>query len=154
MRVQRTMGAYDCEVRLIATRALAPMKRRVSDLAEITRDDLMDGAARAVIERERLYQLRIADRIAPFVPNDPIFAEQTVAAPPSPIEVIGPTLDEAIDTYLATKQRSWTRKTLVIRTRYLDYLRQQFGDGRVSLRGGMSPRSGRRRARSASQKAT
>jgi integrase len=127
---QRMMGAYDREVKLTATRALAPMKLHMSDLVESTRDDLMDGAARALIERERLYQLRLADRIAPFVPNDPIFAERSVAAPPSAIEVLGPTLGEAIDTYLATKQRSWTRKTHVIRSRYLGYLRQHFGDDR------------------------
>ena len=128
---QRTMGAYDQEVKLIATRALAPMKLRMCDLAETTRDDLLDGAARAVVERERLYQLRLADRIAPFAPNDPIFAERAVAAPPLVTEVLGPTLGEAIDTYLATKQRSWTRKTHVIRSRYLGYLRQHFGDDRL-----------------------
>lgn len=127
---QRTMGAYGHEVKLIATRALAPMKLRMSDLAETTRDDLLDGAARAVVERERLYRLRLADRIAPFVSNDPIFAERAVAAPPSVIEVLGPTLGEAIDTYLAAKQRGWTRKTHVIRSRYLGYLRQHFGDDR------------------------
>jgi integrase len=127
---QRTMGAYDHEVKLTATRALAPMKLRMCDLAETTRDDLLDGAARAVVERERLYQFRLADRIAPFVPNDPIFAERAVAAPQSVIEVLGPTLGEAIDTYFATKQRSWTRKTHVIRSRYLGYLRQHFGHDR------------------------
>ncbi|TGX54775.1 hypothetical protein E5A73_04790 [Sphingomonas gei] len=128
---QRMMGVYDREVKLTATRALSPSKLRMSDLAETTRDDLMDGAARALIERERLYQLRLSDRIAPFVPNDPIFAEPAVAAPPSAVEVLGPTLGEAVDTYLSTKQRSWTHKTHVIRCRYLGYLRQHFGDERL-----------------------
>lgn len=130
VRTQRMMGAYDREVKLTATRALAPTKMRLSDLAETSRDDLLDGAARAVVERERLYQLRLADRIAPFVPNDPIFAGRAVVAQPSMTEVLGPTLGEAIDTYLATKLRSWTRKTHVIRCRYLGYLRQHFGDDR------------------------
>ena len=127
---QRMMGAYDREVKLTATRALAPTKLHLSDLAETTVDDLLDGAARAVVERERLYQLRLADRIAPFVPNDPIFAERAASVPLSATEVLGPTLGDAIDTYLATKQRSWTRKTYAIRSRYLGYLRQHFGDDR------------------------
>lgn len=127
---QRMLGAYDREVKLTATRALAPVKLRMSDLTETSCDDLMDGAARAVIERERLYQLRLADRIAPFVPNDPIFAERAAAGPPLATEVLGPPLGEAIDTYLATKQRSWTPKTHAIRSRYLGYLRQHFGDDR------------------------
>jgi integrase len=127
---QRMMGAYDREAKLTATRALAPTKLRLSDLAEKTRDDLLDGAARAVIERERLYQLRLTDRLAPFVPNDPIFVKRVAAGPPVGVEVLGPLLGEAIDAYLATKQRSWTPKTHAIRNRYLGYLRQHFGDDR------------------------
>lgn len=127
---QRMMGAYDREVQLTAMRALAPLKLRVPDLSETTRDDLMDGAARALVERERLYQLRLADRIAPFVPKDPIFAELAVEVPLSANDVLGPTLGEAIETYLASKQRSWTRKTHVIRSRYLGYLRQHFSGDR------------------------
>ena len=128
VRAQRAVGAYDREVQLIAQRALAPAGMKVADLSPSSRDDLLDGAARALVERERLYQLRLPDRLAPFTPNDPIFAQPS-GAPTVPGDTpIGPTLGEAIDTYLATKQRSWTKKTHVIRVRYLTYLRQHFGD--------------------------
>ncbi|MEG3181815.1 DUF6538 domain-containing protein [Sphingomonas sp. LT1P40] len=129
-RVQRALGAYDETVQSIARRALVPAGMRMTDLSSGSRDDLLDGAARALVERERLYQLRLSDRLTPFAPFDPIFA-RPVEAPPNTSEVfVGPTLGEAIDTYLATKRRSWTSKTHVIRTRYLGYLRQHLGDER------------------------
>lgn len=127
VRAQRAVGAYYREVQLIAQRALAPTGMKVADLSPSSRDDLLDGAARALVERDRLYQLRLSDRLAPFVPNDPIFAQPS-SAPTVPVDTpIGPTLGVAIDTYLTTKQRSWTKKTHVIRVRYITYLRQHFG---------------------------
>lgn len=130
VHAQRALGAYENEVKLIAQRALGAAGLTIADLSPAARDDLLDGAARALVERERLYQLRLSDRLAPFIPNDPIFA-QSRGAPPAPTaSPIGPTLGEAVETYLATKQRSWTQKTYVIRVRYLTYLRQHFGDDR------------------------
>lgn len=70
---QRETGAYDREVKLIAQRALAASNLSLSDITSERRDDLLDGAARALIERERFYQLRIKDRLAPFVATDPLF---------------------------------------------------------------------------------
>lgn len=128
VRAQRALGAYDREVQLIAQRALAQAGMKVADLSPNSRYDLLDGAARALVERERLYQFRLSDRLAPFVPDDPIFAQASGVPSVSAVAPIGPTLGEAIDTYLATKQRSWTKKTHVIRVRYLTYLRQHFGE--------------------------
>lgn len=127
---QRAIGTYSRAVQLAADRALGSTKLLASELTGPSREDLLDGAARALIERERLYRLRLSDRLAPFIASDPIFNQPAdgVSGRNASASDIGPTLGDAIDTYLATKQRSWTRKTHVIRTRYLGYLRQHFGD--------------------------
>lgn len=127
---QRALGAYEREVQITAERALRPLAVRLSELAPSSKDDLLDGAARALVERERMYQLRLNDRLVSFAPKDPLFTglpEHLVA----PVAIdLGPTLGEAIDTYLAAKKKSWTQKTYTIRVRYLGYLRQHFGDDR------------------------
>lgn len=127
---QRNSGGYDRAVQLSAQRALEARGLSLTDLTDPSRDDVLDGAARVLIERERLYQLRLSDRLLPYQPRDPLLAfngEEHLQIPTTPI---GPNLGEAIDTYLAQKGSVWTRKTHSIRCRYLGYLRQHMGDDR------------------------
>lgn len=131
VRAQQATGGYDRHVELIAERALKPTAARLVDLPATSRDDLRDGAARAFVERERLYQFRLSDRLAPFTPRDPLFAQSAQGTAAHQQEAIGPTLGDAIDAYLAIKKKSWTPKTYVIRERYLGYLREHFGDAQM-----------------------
>ena len=128
-REEREASAYSHQVKSIARRALAPTGLTLTGLAPERIADLLDGAARVLIEVERLRQFRLHDRLAKFYPADPIFKREV--EPSGPLtEELGPSLGYAIDTYLATKRQSWTLKTHVIRTRYLGYLREHFGAGR------------------------
>nr|WP_066486783.1 site-specific integrase [Sphingomonas sp. CCH9-F2] len=130
LREQRACGNFGAAVHEVAVRALAPTGTLLGDLSPDRRDDILDGAARALIERERLLQLRTSDRLAEFVPVDPLFR----ASPPGAngtSDVLGPTLGEAISEYLETKGKSWTAKTHRSRVSRLSFLQQHFGAERL-----------------------
>ncbi|MGH6653313.1 MAG: DUF6538 domain-containing protein [Sphingopyxis sp.] len=106
VQTQRAIGEFDYHVQLTAQEALKQSRLRLNDLATISREDLLDGVARALIERERLYQFRLADRIADYASVDPLFSSPPLVAAQEN-KVVGPTLGEAIDTYSSSKRRAW-----------------------------------------------
>lgn len=108
------------------------------------RHDLMEGVARALIEQQNLFLLRLDDRLREFEPIDPLFraaSVQSIAQAGSPAAVqstaqvgsgltapvMGPTVGQAIKAYLEKGARRWVRKTLLARTWQLGYLEEALG---------------------------
>ncbi|MDQ3140263.1 MAG: hypothetical protein M3Q15_06015 [Pseudomonadota bacterium] len=65
--------------------------------------DMLSGVARALLEQQRLFLLRMEDRLACAEPEDPLFRERPAVAPPAggplfeAIEAVrGPTVGEAV----------------------------------------------------------
>lgn len=104
------------------------------ELPEQDRHDLLEGVTRAVIEQQKLFILRLGDRLAPYVPADPIFrsAINCTAGPmlsrTSKSECLGPSLSHALSSYLDHGRGRWTAKTHAGRTRQLRYLEEHFGE--------------------------
>ncbi|WP_296177653.1 hypothetical protein [uncultured Brevundimonas sp.] len=77
--------------------------------------DLMEGVARAEIERTRLQLFRLDDRLSPFAGFDPLFAltnTATAAIPPlTPAKSKAPgtelTLGQLVETYLSLGTSHW-----------------------------------------------
>jgi integrase len=95
------------------------------------RIDLLEGIARARIERERAFSLRLTDRFAPFEPSHPLFANAvncTVWPLATPQFAQGPTVGEAIEAYLEYGRAiPWAPKTVLHRVRRLSDLREHLG---------------------------
>ena len=102
-----------------------------SQLAGERFTDLRTGVARALLERDRLFLFRMSERLLPYEPRDQLFqhrmpaTRQSVDALAAP--VLGPTLGEALDAYLAEGRRLWSPKTWRGRGRQLQHLREHLG---------------------------
>lgn len=100
------------------------------------RIDLMSGVARALAEQQRLFLLRLEDRLAPFVPADPLFAAGPPFQAPSDEvvqmpSVVGPSVGDAIKDYLEFGRKRWADKTYAARVKQLGYLRDHLGPKRA-----------------------
>lgn len=132
---QITRSAFDAQVQLQAEALAAYPTDSVTSIAPARRLDLMNGVARALVEQQRLFLLRLEDRLQPYFPKDPLFA----AAPkptehpalPLPgresVDFKGPTMNEAITQYLADGKKRWTHKTYTARVVQLGYLEEHLG---------------------------
>ncbi|WP_147366987.1 DUF6538 domain-containing protein [Aurantiacibacter zhengii] len=101
-------------------------------IAPNSRDRLLDGFTRLLVEYRRLEQTRLVDPLADYQPSDPLFREllpnQFAEAPV--VGHVGPKVGGAIADYLAAKQPSWAKKTFVARSKQLGYLRDFLGHQR------------------------
>lgn len=132
---------FDGSVQGHAERLLNSRSLALSELSSARQIDLMSGVARALVEQQRLFLLRIEDRIVPADPIDPLFqdcssivrAPQAAAMPlfESIFPVRGPTVGEAVRLYLAAGERQWVRKTFMARQWQLRYLQEHLGSDTV-----------------------
>jgi integrase len=133
IEAQRATGDYRYPVVGEVLHLLAKAGVAVSDLPQDVLDDMHDGVARALIERDRLVIYRLSERLLPYQPVDPLFRRAAVSAvgvtPPewNSTPVLGPTLGEALDVYLGEGKRMWSPKTWKGRACQLDYLREHIG---------------------------
>ncbi len=133
LEVQRETGEYRYPVVGEVLQLLAKAGVAVADLPQDVLDDMHDGVARALIERDRLVIFRLSERLLPYQPVDPLFQKAGLRsvpfAPPerSPMPVFGPTLGEALDVYLGEGEKMWSPKTWKGRARQLGYLREHLG---------------------------
>lgn len=133
LETQRETGDYRYPVVGEVLHLLAKAGVAVTDLSQDVLDDMHDGVARALIERDRLVIYRLSERLLPYQPADPLFRRDAVnAAGGSPPEqltapILGPTLGEALEVYLGEGKRMWSPKTWKGRERQLDYLREHVG---------------------------
>ena len=107
--------------------------RSFENLTEERRHDLLEGLARAEIEQQKLYIIRLRDRLATYVPADPLFRCEINCTAPKPrtlenqAQASGPNVDEAISAYLDHGRKKWTVKTHAGRARQLRYFLEHFG---------------------------
>lgn len=138
----------DLRVQIEASNFDAGVQQRVSDLitrqgigphelAEARRHDLANGVARVLAEEQRLFLLRLEDRLAPYSPTDPLFIQPSegptydfggTLQTPSPFN--GPALRDAVDSYLAAHKKVWKIKTYKAREKQLGYLVEFLGADR------------------------
>ena len=104
---------------------------------------LVRGMARALIEQQNLFLLRLEDRLASFTPADPMFVGLKHDSALVPMGVHphaqhgqqyhtvpkGPTLANAVEAYLKAKAKAWMPRTLKARTWQLGYLVDCLGGG-------------------------
>lgn len=98
------------------------------------RDLVVEGVARALIEDEKLFIVRLSDRLVPFAPTDSLFhgggSPMQLASPhtSSPgVQAKGPTVAEAVGLYLEFGRSEWVPKTYEARIWQLGYLQAALG---------------------------
>jgi integrase len=125
-------------VRQAAAGAFGRIGLQATDLPVERQRDVYHGITRAMVEQQRLFLLRLEDRLASFVPADGLFAATPDLANTAAISSItyqnssqlGPTLEAAVEEYLAAGKKRWTAKTLKSRERMLRYLVEHTGADR------------------------
>ena len=128
---------YEPDVVMGAKRLLQARDFDLDAVPEGVRADLLLGLTRAMTEQMRLHLVRLEDRLAPYTPKDPLFqsAPATSDGPPieflerapGPAAAVGPTVEEAVRCYIASKKKSCTPKTHATRLRQLGYLLEHLG---------------------------
>lgn len=120
-----------------AHRLMAGLGVDISTLSEVRRTDVHVGVARALLERDRLFHFRLTEGLLPYEAHDPLFHRRTIQSDPidvtsliQPPAILGPTIGEALTTYLANGAKQWVAKTHKSRTRALGYLRQHLTEER------------------------
>jgi integrase len=129
LRHQITDCDFDAGIKMLAVQLTSPGV--LSSLPQARVLDLLSGIARALIEQQRLFQLRIGDRLEPFEPADKLFqgcwtAPAVLQTPTFPI--IGLKLGDALQNYLETQSKQWIKKTHMARQWQLRYLREHLGE--------------------------
>lgn len=138
LRWQITGREYEGRIKRRSETALAAHGLSVAVLPHGRRSDLFEGVARAMIEQQRLFLLRLDDRLKEFEPVDPLFSTQhlTNSSPVGSLPVLknkqaqGPTLGDALRTYLQSHEKLWARKTHAARVWQLRYLQEFLGADR------------------------
>lgn len=131
LREQLGSRVFDGSVQLIAQNELAPDL----DFNPARRLDFLEGVARALIEQQNLFQLRLTNRLQPFAPTDSLFADldgpaqssSPVTAAVVPVVAVGPTVAEAAALYLSAGKKRWVRKTHTARVWQIGFLEESLG---------------------------
>nr|WP_147414291.1 hypothetical protein [Sphingomonas gilva] len=143
LRQQQLTQDFDGQVKSRADMVLVANGSSMLDLGEVARLDLLSGVARALVEQQNVFLLRLEDRLAPIRPVDPLFAKEIgqggsnvdeAAVPPmlrSVPEPTGPRLGHAIASYLDTHRKVWRPRTHKARIWQLGYLEQFLGAERA-----------------------
>lgn len=130
---QLETGAFRHPVTTGASMLLERAKLNGSSVAHNRLTDLHAGVARAMIERDRLFLHRLDERLLPYQPTDPLFANPgevplagLLRRDDKPLR-LGPTVAEAVERYLSQGRDRWAAKTAKSRTRPLSYLCEHLG---------------------------
>lgn len=129
LRHQIAVSRFDREVMNRVRAATTRHGFGMHELSEARVKDIAEGVARALVEQQRLFQLRLHDRLVPFTPEDPLF--QPIGASLSRSESLpaykGPSLGDAVAKYLQSYRDVWKLKTYKARTWQLGYLVEFLG---------------------------
>lgn len=132
LNVQIASNQFGGEVRHRVLDLVVRQGFGVQDLPEARMNDLANGVARALVEQQRLFLLRLEDRLAPFEPADSLFRTNIDAG--NSVEGLpkfkGPTLGEAVQKYLSSHKEVWKLKTYKARVWQLGYLVEFLGAAR------------------------
>jgi integrase len=129
LRRQVARSSFDPDVTLLADRLVQGELKQIPSARRI---DIMSGVARALVEQQRLFLLRLEDRLALFVPVDPLFAVgndlQSHAGDTGQMpSFVGPSVGDAISHYLEYGRKRWAAKTYAARVKQLGYLQDHLG---------------------------
>ncbi|HEV7659713.1 MAG TPA: site-specific integrase [Allosphingosinicella sp.] len=130
LRSMVVAAEFDGTVKAKATEALENLSFGFSDLSVVGQADILSGVARALIEQQNLFIHRLTERLLPFHAQDSLFlAEVSLpSALTSPAEPpAGPTLEEAIERYLADGKKQWVKKTYLARVWQMRFLCEHLG---------------------------
>ncbi|MBA3678206.1 MAG: site-specific integrase [Sphingosinicella sp.] len=130
---------FEGSIKNRAEAALAAHGKNASLLPHGRRVDLFEGVTRAMIEQQRLFLLRLDDRLKEFEPADPLFSKRLLApfTPAQGVPVVatpqvqGPTVGHALQAYLDRHEKLWVRKTHAARVWQLRYLGEFLGADRA-----------------------
>lgn len=127
LQLQRESGNFDPGVMSLARAMTVKSGFNPNGVSAARNADLWDGIARALIEQQRLFMLRLDDRLAQFVPTDALFAGAgsllgSLPSFQSAASFKGPTLGAAVNSYLAAQEKAWVRKTYKQRLWQMGYL--------------------------------
>lgn len=87
---------------------------------------IAEGVARALIETERCFLMRLDDSVTPYAPSDPLFASSQRDLEAN----IGLTVNELIAAYMRAKKPTWTPKTYRTHGPKLNLLAEYIGGDR------------------------
>lgn len=135
LRDQCVTRRYAGDVREAARRLWTTSSLASAGMSLPEEIDLLEGVARALIEQQRLFLLRLEDRLVPFEPTDPLF----VASTSQPYSDFAPTVNatatgvrgvsvgDAVCDYLRYGESQWVAKTVAARRWQLRYLVEHLG---------------------------
>jgi integrase len=119
-------------LRFSAERRLQQLGLDSPKLAPAELDLVTLGLLRAQAEQERLIQFRLREPLLPYSPTDPLALSDTPFTSRHYVgarhgEPIGPTVGDAVATYLSAKRASWRAKTYGTNSQKLSFLVQHLG---------------------------
>jgi integrase len=138
LEVATATSNFPRSLRVTASELCATNGWSFENLPEDRQTDLLQGLSRALVEQQKLYLFRLRDRLLPYTISDPLFRGAINCTGSVNVEVplakpsVGPTISDAISTYLDQGRRKWTGKTYAGRIRQLRYVAERF-DGNRSL---------------------
>ncbi|WP_374284674.1 DUF6538 domain-containing protein [Novosphingobium sp.] len=127
---QIAASTFDGEVQRRVRDLLTRNGFGLHELTDARIKDIANGVARALIEQQRLFQLRLEDRLAPFTPLESLFqtsATMVTAGSAGLAAFKGPSLGDAVQNYLSAYRGVWKLKTFKARTWQLGYLVEFLG---------------------------
>lgn len=132
LRGQIDSNTFDDEVRHKVRNLVIEHGYNPDLLPEERFNDLASGVTRVLVEQQRLFLLRLEDRLAPFEPVDELFAcsSDRVYFCDNTGKYKGPTISDAVQSYLAAHKSVWKLKTLKARRWQLGYFVEFLGAGR------------------------
>ena len=132
LRAQIDSNSFDGVVRHQVRNLVIEHGFRPDDLSEARLNDLASGVARVLIEQQRLFLLRLEDRLATFEPVDDLFTKglNQVYRADNIAKYKGPTVADAVQSYLTAYREIWKLKTFKARRWQLGYLVEFLGAGR------------------------
>lgn len=130
LRQQLAGNSYDGTIEVLARDFLASRGIAFHELSPARQMDFLSGVARLQIEEQRLYQLRLTNRLGTFTAVDDLFTQgqrATLAAPSTAEPTKGLSIADAIARYLGNGKRQWVAKTYAARVWQLRFFSEHVG---------------------------
>lgn len=132
LRSQIACNTYGAQVQRAAARLISSNVSQLSELRLPDRTDLCQGVARAEVEQLSILLHRLADRLTPYTPADPLFLKlgsaPAVASPSASVALPpGPSLKCVVEDHLQSGKGRWTQKTYEGKRTKLGYLVEHIG---------------------------
>ena len=128
LATQLAKGNYEHEVSSSASTFAASKFVALEKASEGRVAAIHEGIARSLIERDRCFEHRLEDSVAPYAPVDPLFAD----GPRNLADCVGLTLGELIEVYMRAHKATWRPKTYQTHGPKLELLAEYLGNDRAA----------------------